>query len=151
MIVFIVCSGLYQIISLFKFGALYTLRQNISKFVFSFLKPIIMVVVPSVVIMLFSGDKRKKLTTILSTVVVAYIPKIVSNILAIVQLLIIETSLVLSPVSTVLNAISIILLFYGVKELTEKEDDTSALNKFVLILIVSELILRILTSIGIYV
>lgn len=150
MIVFVAATVLQTIMTLFKVGSFFGFGHNVLRFIFSFLKPVIMVVVPSIVIWIFSGENRKKLITIISTVVVSYIPIIVNTILLMLTTVITELSLVTNPLSIALSAVSTILMYFGFKELTGKSEDESVLGKFAIVLFVSEIILLILTKFGIY-
>ena len=149
MIVFIAATVLQTVISLFKIGSLFSFRHNFLQFVFSFWRPIIMVLVPSIVFWLFSGEHRKKLVTVISTIVVAYIPKIANAILAIISTLVAKLSIATVPISATLSAVSIILLYFGFKELSQKEEP-KAINSFAIALLISEIVLVILSEIGIY-
>lgn len=150
MIVFIAATVLGTIISLVKYSSLFSFGHNILRFVLSFVRPIITVLVPSIVILLFNRENKKNLITVISTVVVAYIPRIINSVLVILDLLISKITLVTSPLETALAAITIILGYFGVKELFGKDDNTEMLKKYAIILFVSELILVVLTEIGIY-
>ena len=150
MCVFIIATVLYTLIYLFKEGSVFSFGKNFISFSLSFLKPVIMVVIPSIIIWIFSGDNRKKLITVISTVVVAYIPLIINSILSIVGILITKLSLVIDPLSIMLSAVSVILLYFGYKELTGKDSEESVLGKFAIILLISEFILTLLSEINIY-
>jgi hypothetical protein len=150
MMVFIVANVIGTIISLLKYSELFSLGHNLLRFILSFLRPVVAVLVPSIVIFLFNRENKKKLTTVISTVVVAYIPRIINSILLILDLLIAKITLVTTPIETALVAVSMILGYFGVKELFGKDDNTEMLKKYAIILFISELVLVVLNEIGIY-
>ena len=149
MTVFIAANVVYTILFLFK-GSIEGFAQNFFSFMLSFLKPIIMIVVPSAIIWLFSGENRKNLTTVISTVVVAYIPIIVNTVLSIIGILITKLSLFINPLSIGLTVVSTILLYFGYKELVGKTEEESMLGKFAMIIIISEFVLALLSEMNIY-
>jgi len=150
MIVFMGATVLGTIISLFKFWSLFSFGSKFFQFVISIWRPLITVLVPSIIILLFARENKKKLTTIISTVVVAYVPRIINSLLVILDLLIAKVTLVTAPLETVLSGISVILTYFGFKELLGKDDDSSVIKKYAIVFFASELILIILKEIGIY-
>lgn len=150
MIVFIAANVVGTIISLLKYGDFFSIVHNLLRFILSFLRPVIAVLVPAIVIFIFNRENKKKLTTVISTVVVAYIPKIINSLLLILDLLITKITLVTTPLETALAAISVILGYFGVKELFGKDDNAEVLKKYAIILFISELVLVIFNEIGIY-
>lgn len=149
MIVFIAATVFGTIVILFKYGKLFSFGNNLVRLALSFCRPIITVLVPSIVIYLAIKD-NKRLTTVISTVVVAYIPRILNSILIIIDLLITKITLFTNPVEKVLSGLSIILTYFGFKELYGKDNDSNLIKKYAIILLISEFILMVLSEIGIY-
>ena len=149
MIVFIVANVIKTIIRLPSVG-FFDFGINFIKLLLSIISPIITVIVPALVILVFNRENKKSLLTIISTVVVAKIPLIFNTILAIISSLISELSIITSPINATLTAVSTILLYFGYKELANKEEKGSTILTFALIILISEAILVLLSRIGIY-
>ena len=149
MIVFIIANVIRTIISLPSVG-FFDFGKNFIRLLVSIISPVIVVIVPSLVILVFNRENKKSLLTIISTVVVAKIPLIFNTILAIISLLIRELYVITSPINATLTAVSTILLYFGYKELANKEEKASTILTFALIILISEVILAVLSRIGIY-
>lgn len=149
MTVFILAKVVCKIISLIKYGKYAGLGDNILGLVASFLNPIFYVVVPAVVILMINKTNKKSLTTIISTLIATQIPIVINSVTDIVEGLISGITIISSPISTALSAISVVFMYFGMRNLFEEEKETFV-KKFVVIEVISSFVLVILARIGIY-
>lgn len=150
MIIFIAASVISQIISLIKYGRLANVGSNIMDLIVSVLNPILYILVPAVIILIFNKQNKKSLITIISTVVVAGIPTICNEVINIIERILPGISIITSPITTVLSAIALILTYFGIKELLGIEDHKDSIKKYAIIKLISAFVLVILGRIGIY-
>ena len=150
MIIFIAASVISQIISLIKYGRLANVGSNIMDLIVSVLNPILYILVPAVIILIFNKQNKKSLITIISTVVVAGIPTICNEVINIIERILPGISIITSPITTVLSAIALILTYFGIKDLLGIEDHKDSIKKYAIIKLISAFLLVILGRIGIY-
>lgn len=150
MIIFIAASLISQIISLIKYGRLANVGSNIMDLIVSLLNPILYILVPAVIILIFNKQNKKSLITIISTVVVAGIPTICNEVINIIERILPGISIITSPITTVLSAIALILTYFGIKDLLGIEDHKDSIKKYAIIKLISAFVLVILGRIGIY-
>ena len=150
MIIFIAASVISQIISLIKYGRLANVGSNIMDLIVSLLNPILYILVPAVIILIFNKQNKKSLITIISTVVVAGIPNICNEVINIIERILPGISIITSPITTVLSAIALILTYFGIKDLLGIEDHKDSIKKYAIIKLISAFVLVILGRIEIY-
>ncbi len=150
MIIFIAASVISQIISLIKYGRLANVGSNIMDLIVSLLNPILYILVPAVIILIFNKQNKKSLITIISTVVVAGIPTICNEVINIIERILPGISIITSPITTVLSAIALILTYFGIKDLLGIEDHKDSIKKYAIIKLISAFVLVILGRIEIY-
>ena len=136
----------YEIISLFSYSY-GTLGDKLWDIITAITEPLFLLLVPSLIIFLFNKNKKSLLTT-LSTIVVAYVPAIFSNVVSIVYLLISQLSLITSPINAGLGVAQTILTYFGMKTLMEEEDE-SFIVKFVVIEVVVSFVMIILRRLNV--
>ena len=144
MIVFLAASLLGTLVSRRSY---YGLGGIIKSVVLSILLPLVNVIAYSLSGFVLQGSNKKKLTTVISTVVVAYVPIICTYIIDILENLVSEVTLVTSPISLALKAVSVVLGYFGFKELTNEENGGKALRKYAVIIFVAQLIIRVVSRI----
>lgn len=150
MIVFIVASLASEVIYLFKFGKYSGIGDNILDIVASVLNPIFYILVPAVIILIVNKQNKKSLITIISTLVVAAIPTVCNNVIYLLNDIVSGISIVTSPVSTLLSALTLIFTYFGMKDLFEVNEDKDFIKKYAIIKLVAAFVLVILGRIGIY-
>lgn len=150
MIIFIAASIISQIIYLIKYGSLTSIGSNIMDLIVAILNPIFYFVVPAIIILLINKQNKKSLITVISTVVVAGIPVICDEVLFILERILPGISIITSPIGTVLSSITIILTYFGIKELLGIDEHKEAIKKYVIIKLIAAFVLVILGRIGIY-
>lgn len=149
MIISIAASLVCAIISLVRFGRISNLFANILTLVASVLNPIAYILAPAIIILILNKNAKKSLITIISTLVITKIPTVITEVIDVFEVLIGGISLITSPISTGLAAITTILTYFGMKDLFEIEDNKDFISKYVIIRIAAAFITTILVRIGI--
>lgn len=150
MIIFIVASVVYELISLIKYGKYSGIGDNILDLVASVLNPIFYIVVPALVILIMNKNSKKSLTTVISTLVVTSVPVVINNVIDIIEILVSGITIISGPISTALSAVALVLTYFGMKDLFEEDNDSSFIKKYAIIKLVAAFVLVILGRIGIY-
>lgn len=143
MIAIIACGLAYEIVTLIKYGSLYSLGDNIWSLVTTITRPLILAIVPAVVIFIMNKTAKKPLLVVLSTMVVAMVPTIFARVLNLVALIISQLSIITSPLSGAFSVAQTILTYFGVKAIFE-EDDETAIKKFIIIEVIASFIILVL-------
>lgn len=120
----------------YHYGNILNKLKNI---ILATISPILMVVVPTIMIVLMNKNNKKSATTVISTLVVARVPAIISSLVSVVSSIIPRISLITSPICSALSAITIVLTFVGMKKLFDEERQ-SFLSKFAIIEFVTYLV-----------
>lgn len=111
----------------------YGLLDSILSIIMATISPVLGIVVLSLIILVMNKERKKSLSSIITTVTLAQIPSILA---AVINLLTIINSQVLKitiPVSGLCHVMSTILLYFGTKELFQKDDDNSFIKTFIAI------------------
>ena len=135
--------------SYFKWGSFSNLGSKFWGLVLSVTSPLLAIIVPAVLIFLFNTKARKSLLTVISTLVTAKVPVIFVTLLGVVSTLISPLRTILSIFTSVLSAVAIVLMYFGMKKLFE-EDNSVFIKKYVLVLLIAQVIFVILSSINFY-
>ena len=149
MIVFIIASAGYSIISVIKYGRFSGVLENIMDIVSGALYPVFFVLAPAIVVLILNKNNKKSLTTIISTIVVASVPVVINNVIDLVEILVSGISIITGPISTGLSAIATVLTYFGIKDLMGIEEHKDFIKKYAVIKIAAALIITILSRIGI--
>lgn len=110
--------------------------------------PALGILVIAVIMLMLNKEKKKSLTTMITAVTVAEIPVIISAIISLLNLISTSAYKLTSPISTLCSAISIVLTYFVVKFVFNKED-SEAIKTFVLIEVIYIVIAFVLSFIGI--
>lgn len=147
MICYMVASGLYGLIYLIKYSS------AITSFILSIVSPLIFVLAITVAIVILGGKEKKNITTILSGLIVANSPRILSELISAISLCAGSLRIIVY-ISTILqNTISFIaiaLTFIVIKGVITAEDDDKVIRKTTIIMLVAYAILKVLTICGLY-
>lgn len=149
MIVFIIASAAYSIISVIKYGKYSGILDNIMDIVAGVLDPVFFVLAPAIMVLILNKQNKKSLTTIISTIVVASVPVVINYVIDVVEILVSGISIITGPISTGLSAIAMILTYFGIKDLMGIEDHKEFIKKYLVIKIAAALIITILSRVGI--
>lgn len=113
--------------------------------------PIVSVLVIAFIVMAFNKDKKKKLTTVLTTVITAKIPTVIARILGLLTIFSSSIYKITNILSSFLNVISIILMYFAIKELLVEEKHSNYIKKFVVIEGIFYIVYFVLTYLEIYI
>ncbi len=144
MILFMIASFANQLIRVIKIVKLHGLVGNLISLVFSVIQPLLFILVPTIIVAIMTRKNKKPLITIISTLVVASVPEVINRIIEIIAEIFVNVEIISSPVIMMFSAISIILTYFGLKEIFEIEDDEKFIKKFAIIKLISVFILGIL-------
>lgn len=115
------------------------------------LVPVIIVMVYSLMLLVLNKKEKKSLTGIISTVTATQIPLVIASLLSILTIFSREFSKITFAFNGLCTAITIILSFFGFKEVLNEEDNEKFIKKFILIQSIYYAIAVVLTFLGIYV
>lgn len=149
MIIFVIASAAYSIISVVKYGKYSGVLDNIMDIVSGALYPIFFVLAPAIVVLILNKQNKKSLTTIISTITIASVPVVINYLIDIVEILVSGISIVTGPISTGLSAVATVLTYFGIKDLMGVEEHKDFIKKYLIIKIAAALIITILSRIGI--
>lgn len=111
--------------------------------------PILRVLAMTVALYLVNNRAKTSISKVLTSVSIAYIPSIISSILWLLYHLSTRITTLLSPISGLLRVISIVLMYFTIKEFTNKNDEESALKEFVKVEAVFYIIVFAISFLGI--
>lgn len=132
----IIILAVWIIVALLKrmFGGVFSLPggEAIWSLIKAILTPALGILVMSVVILLFSKENKKSLTTIISTLTIANIPVVIGSIITMLNYTGNQVYKITSPISTFLSLITTVLTYFAIKYLLGKEDN-EAIKSFALV------------------
>lgn len=150
MIIWIAASVIAGVITLIKYGKFSNVLGNIMDFISYVLRPIFVVVVPAIIILIMNKENKKSLITVISTLVIASVPTIISRVINIITVLVTGVSIITSPIASMLSGITTVLTYFGMKDLFGEKEDKSFIKKYAIIKLLAAFVLVILGRIGIY-
>lgn len=126
---------MYYVISITSISSFfrYGLVENLFRLIMSTLAPTIGVILLSVIILVMNKSAEKSLVSIVTTVVFANIPVIIAYVINLITIISSDASRITSPFSSLCHIVSIILLYFGIKELFKQEDDNKFMKTFVIL------------------
>lgn len=123
--------------------------KTIWAFVVDLASPILVVLTWSCIFYLMNKDHKKSLTTILTTVVTAKIPVIVSTVVSYLTLISSSAYKLTSPFSGFCSIISTILLYFSAKSLFEEDKNSIFFKKYVAMVGIYYIIKFLISFLGI--
>lgn len=144
----ILISRLFSV-SISRFSVSLAFSQILS-IVKAVVAPLLGVVVLSGIIYFMNKENKKTITTILTAVVTAKIPVIISTIVSMLTLIDSKISLVTSPFASLCSAISIVLMYFTTKTIFGEEQNSKFFKKFVIIEAIYYAAYIIVSLLGIY-
>lgn len=153
-IVWAVIALLLQIISTLKtlinLGADYITFSDYVKIFRAIITPVLIVVIMSGIVYVFNTKNKKSFLTTLNTIVAAYFPTVIAEVVSILNL-IPSAYRITSPVIGLLGVVTLIFTFFAVKELFDEENNDTIVKQFILIEAVYYVIDFILSFLSIYI
>lgn len=95
--------------------------------------PIISVLVMSIIVLILNKKNKKPLTTIIAAVTTANIPVVISSVVSLLTIFSSSISTITSPFAMLCNTISIVLMYFALKNLLGEEKNSDFIKKFVII------------------
>jgi len=107
--------------------------QNIFSIVMSTISPVVAVLVMSAIAYLFLKDKIKQITPVVIIIIIASTPRVMSAVINILPSLISTSSRIVSPITSFLYIVSVILVYFGLKALSGENKDEVFFKKYMMI------------------
>ncbi len=107
----------------YKFNVLATIKAILS--------PVLEILVMAIIIHVLNKDNKQPLTKSITTVSIAKIPLVFSTILGYLTYISSNVRYITNPISSLLSVISIVLMFFVVKEMFKEQENEKALKLFV--------------------
>lgn len=148
LIVSVVISLVTRIVYTLSYGSMTQFFTKIMSFVRAITNPIFRVLILALLIYVFNKKNKKSLITVISTVVIASIPSVISSALSLVSTIIEEVSIVTSPLIAGCAVATMILTYFGMKTLFNEEDDNVMIKKFVVIRVITSLAMIVLVRLS---
>lgn len=133
--------GYYLSSEYIKFNFLATLKVTVA--------PVLTVLAMTLSVYLVNDRAKESIAKLLTSVTFAYIPSILSALLYLLHFISSKMYTILDPVSGILNIVSVVLMYHTVKALSEGEDETKTLKKFIKIEVVYYVIAFAISFLGI--
>lgn len=151
MLAYIIVAAAYEVLYCIRYNGITQILRSIVSIITGAINPVVSLLLLSLVVYVMNKNNKKPLTTVISTMVVASVPLVIYDLLEIVSFLFHGTSVVTlftSPISTMLYAVSIVLTYFGMKELFAESEEKEAVKKFAIVKLVVALAMFILARIG---
>ena len=113
----------------FRYGLLDSLLAIIKATV----APALGVVVLAVILMVMNKERKKSLVSLIATVTLAKLPTILAAVLNLLTIISSQVSKITGPISSFCYVLSTVLLYFGIKELFQEEDDNQFIKTFMII------------------
>ena len=113
------------------------------------LAPVLKILAMTVAFCIVNDRVKDTLPKVVTSVTIAYMPVILSSILSFLTLVSIRVINILSPISSLLRIISMILMYHSVKALAQEENESKAVKTFIKVEAIYYLIAFLLTYLGI--
>lgn len=95
------------------------------------LAPVLRVIAMTLALYFVNNRAKTSVSKVLTSVSIAYIPSIVSSLLWLLYHISSKMISLLSPISGILDVVTAILMYFTIKEFTNKDNEESALKEFV--------------------
>ncbi len=151
MLAYVIVAAVYEVLYCIRYNGITQILGSIVSIIFSALSPVVSMLLLSLVVYIMNKNNKKPLTTVISTMVVASVPLVIYDALEIIRFLVHGATIVAlftSPISTMLYAVSIVLTYFGMKELFAEAEDKEAVKKFAKVKLLVALAMFILGRIG---
>ena len=151
MLVYMISTAVYQILYSIRYNGITSILKSIVNIITGTLNPLIGIILLSVVVYLMIKKDDKSLVNVISTMVVAAVPMVLDSILDIIRFVVHSATIVTlftNPLATMLSAVSIVLTYFGVKELLGVEEEKESIKKFAVAKVIVAVLMFVLTRIG---
>ena len=151
MLVYMISTAVYQILYSIRYNGITSILKSIVNIITGTLNPLVGIILLSVVVYLMIKKDDKSLVNVISTMVVAAVPMVLDSILDIIRFVVHSATIVTlftNPLATMLSAVSIVLTYFGVKELLGVEEEKESIKKFAVAKVIVAVLMFVLTRIG---
>ena len=125
--------------------------KNILSVLKEILAPAIGILVYSAIVLVLNKKNKKALPTIISTVTITQIPLMLSALALLLTIISSNISLVTTPFAKICSVVTIILGYFGFKNLFGEDDDKVFIKKYVLIQVVYYVAYIVIKLLGIHI
>ena len=146
--ILIFISSTYSTIYYWGFARVF---RNILAVLKNILAPAIGILVSSVIVIVLNKRNKKSLTTIISTVTITQLPLMISSLASLLTIISSNISLVTTPFAKICSVVTIVLGYFGFKNLFGEYDDKVFIKKYVLIQVVYYVAYIVIKLLGIYI
>lgn len=115
------------------------------------LAPAIGIFVYSVIVLVLNKKNKKSLTTAISTVTITQLPTIVASLVSLLTIISSNISIITIPFAKLCSVVSVILGYFGFKNLFGEDDDKAFIKKYVLIQAIYYVAYIVIKLLGIYI
>lgn len=130
-------------------------KSRIFKYILMLLKtavaPLLGVITLSSGIYILNKEEKKPLSKIIVAVVIAKIPVIIANVIAILYLISTDVYKIVAPISAFCSIISTVLVYFAIKNLSNSENAEDAFKIFVKAEAIFYVVYLVLSFLGIYI
>lgn len=145
----IVVMCVYKIIDVIRDYGITQILFHLDKIIWYSTKPLVSIILFSLIIYIMNKNNKKTLTSIVSTMVVATIPLVIFDLLELIRMVTYGVSAVAiftNSLSTMFFGIYIIIAYFGMKEIFGITEENKAIKKFSLVQLIVAALLFVLYS-----
>ena len=145
----IVVMCAYKIIDVIRDYGITQILFHLDKIIWYSTKPLVSIILFSLMIYIMNKNNKKTLTSIVSTMVVATIPLVIFDLLELIRMVTYGVSAVAiftNSLSTMFFGIYIIIAYFGMKEIFGITEENKAIKKFSLVQLIVAALLFVLYS-----
>lgn len=133
----------------FKYFSLSYLGSSLLRYIKTILKPVLTVVVMSVIIFIMNKKSKKSLITVLTTITTAELPVIAGQIVELLTIISLSAATITNRISGLCSSISTVFLFFAIRDLYGEEDEKTVLRNFVIIMAIYKVASLVISYLGI--
>lgn len=134
-----------------RFWGIIRVFNNMANVLKAILAPICGIIVYSVIVVLLNKKNKKPLTTVISTITITQIPLILSELIFLLNMIDKNVSLITKPFEALCATITIVLGYFGLKNLFEEEKSNEFIKKYVKIQAIYFVAYIVIGLFGIYI
>lgn len=138
----------YSTIYYWGFSRVWT---NILDVLKNILAPALGILAYSIIIFVLNKKNKKSLTSVISTVTLAQLPLAIASVISLLTIFSYEFTKIIVAFTGLCAVISIILAYFGYKEILNEKEDSIFIKKFILIQVIYYIVYIVLTFLGIYI
>lgn len=126
----------------YKFNVLATIKAILS--------PVLEILVMAIIIHVLNKDNKQPLTKSITAVSIAKAPLVISTVLGYLTYISSNVRYITNPIASLLSVISIVLMFFVVKEMFKEEENEKAIKVFIKVEVIYYIVAFAFSFLGIY-